>query len=386
MGVLISDRTARAMYAGHRGDPRARRFARFWAWLAAWGLLPRRWVALEVPGRRSGRLTRFPLGMADVDGRWYLVSMLGPDCNWVHNVRAAGGRVTIRRRRRFACQLTEVPVAERAPILRRYLRKAPGARPHIPVDRRATPAEFAAVAADYPVFGVSFIDRSGHERPALGPYRRRRWGRRLLLGGAAAIALVLVAAVAVGPQPGPPPFTLPAPAAPAAGSLDGTWTAGPGSTAGFRLRQTSLGRSSDVVGRTTAVTGTATVARGRLTAATFRVDLGSVTVNGKPQPQFARSLETARYPAAEFTATAAVPTGAGAIRTTSVPGRLTLHGTTRAVSLTVTGQLNGSTLQVVGSTPIEFADWGIAGPRNYGPLGSLDRHGVAEFLLTLRRS
>ena len=47
----------------------------------------------------TGAVTRFPLGMADVDNQWYLVSMLGENCNWVKNVRAAGGRATLRRRR-----------------------------------------------------------------------------------------------------------------------------------------------------------------------------------------------------------------------------------------------------------------------------------------------
>jgi len=30
-------------------------------------------------------------------------------------------------------------------------------------------------------------------------------------------------------------------------------------------------------------------------------------------------------------------------------------------------------------------DWGIRPPRNYGPIGSLAHHGVAEFLLVLHR-
>ena len=42
----------------------------------------------------------------------------------------------------------------RAPILRRYLQVAPGARPHIPLDRRAPLAEFERIAALYPVFRV----------------------------------------------------------------------------------------------------------------------------------------------------------------------------------------------------------------------------------------
>ncbi|KKK07788.1 hypothetical protein LQ51_00640 [Micromonospora sp. HK10] len=142
------------MYAGGRADATARRFARVWAVVLGAGLLPRRWVTLEVPGRRTGRRTRFPLGMADWQGEWYLVPMLGGDCNWVRNVRAAGGRATIRHGRARACRLVEVPVAERAPILKRYLQKVPGARPHMPVDRHAPLAEFAAIAPRYPAFRV----------------------------------------------------------------------------------------------------------------------------------------------------------------------------------------------------------------------------------------
>jgi deazaflavin-dependent oxidoreductase (nitroreductase family) len=149
----ISDREAREMYAGGRGDERARWYARQWNRVFRLGLLPRRWVTLEVPGRRSGRLTSFPLGMADLDGRWYLVSMLG-ECNWVANVRAAEGEVVLRRRRRRAVRLVEVPVERRGAILRRYVDKVPGARPHIPVPRGAPEAAFAAIAEHHPVFEV----------------------------------------------------------------------------------------------------------------------------------------------------------------------------------------------------------------------------------------
>ena len=147
------DEQLRAMYAGGRGNRTARRFAWFWATVHALGLMPRRWVTLEVAGRTSHRVTRFPLGMADWQGHWYLVSMLG-DCNWVKNVRAAKGEVVLRRRRPQAAHLVEVPVSQRAPILRRYLQKVPGGRPHVPVDRTAPLTEFALIAADYPVFEV----------------------------------------------------------------------------------------------------------------------------------------------------------------------------------------------------------------------------------------
>jgi hypothetical protein len=154
MAWPISDERLRAMYRGGRGNATARRFARAWARVFGWGVLPRRWVTLRVPGRRSGRTTEFPLGLAFFDGDRYLVSMLGDDCHWVRNVRAAHGLAALRRRRVTPVRLIEVPVGERAPIIKSYLRQVPGARPHIPVDRRRPVADFAAIAAQVPVFRV----------------------------------------------------------------------------------------------------------------------------------------------------------------------------------------------------------------------------------------
>jgi hypothetical protein len=171
-----SDDRLRAMYPGGRADATARRLARMWATVFGLGLTPRRWVTLEVAGRRSGRIVRFPLGMAEKDGAWYLVSMLGEQCNWVRNVRAAGGEVTLRHWRATACRLAEVPVSKRAPVIKRYLEQVPGARPHIPVDRHAPVADFEAVSARYPVFRVD--PRRAPGRPApLGPARDKphRW-------------------------------------------------------------------------------------------------------------------------------------------------------------------------------------------------------------------
>ena len=145
----------RAMYQGGRANKAARRFARLWAAVFGWGLSSKRWVTLEVPGRKSGRVTRFPLGMARVDGRWYLVSMLGEDCHWVKNVRANAGNATIRHGRSMACQLIEVPPEDRAPIIKSYLTQVPGARPQIPVDRQSAVADFESITARYPVFRVA---------------------------------------------------------------------------------------------------------------------------------------------------------------------------------------------------------------------------------------
>jgi deazaflavin-dependent oxidoreductase (nitroreductase family) len=119
-------------------------------------LVPSRMVTLEVTGRRSGRRIALPLAVADYQGDRYLVAMLGSEANWVRNVRAAGGRAVLRHgRRREVVHLDEVAASARAPILRRYLDRAPGARAHVPVDRRAALQEFERIAADYPVFRVA---------------------------------------------------------------------------------------------------------------------------------------------------------------------------------------------------------------------------------------
>ena len=156
MPFIFSDDQLRDMYRGGRANDTARRFARFWARGFRWGLFPKRWVTLEVAGRRTGRPCRYPLGMADVGGEWYLVSMLGEGSGWVLNVRAAHGDARIWRRRSRTCRLVEVPPTERGPILRRYLEKVPGGRPHIPVDRDAPQHDIDVAALTIPIFRVQW--------------------------------------------------------------------------------------------------------------------------------------------------------------------------------------------------------------------------------------
>jgi hypothetical protein len=91
--------------------------------------------------------------MVIVDGERYLASMLG-ESRWVRNVRAAGGKAVLLRGGREDVQLEEISADQRAPILKAYLRAAPGARPHIPVVMNAPLAEFEKIAAEFPVFRV----------------------------------------------------------------------------------------------------------------------------------------------------------------------------------------------------------------------------------------
>ena len=128
-----------------------------WSYRLAAFLTPRHVVTLEIPGWRTGHTLSCPLVLVDYDGGRYLVSMLGRDANWVRNVRATGGLAVLRHRESEPVRLTEVAPVLRAPILRRYLELAPGARPHLPVDRHAPLAEFARIADRFPVFRVTSV-------------------------------------------------------------------------------------------------------------------------------------------------------------------------------------------------------------------------------------
>jgi deazaflavin-dependent oxidoreductase (nitroreductase family) len=130
------------------------------------GLSPRYVVTLEVPGRRSGVIRRTNLVLLDHDGERYLVALAG-ESEWVRNVRAAGGRVVLsRRRQRRAATLVEVPVKDRAPVIRAYMLRAgrrPGSaqvaregRDYFGLSSDPTPGEVGSVADRYPVFRVVY--------------------------------------------------------------------------------------------------------------------------------------------------------------------------------------------------------------------------------------
>lgn len=144
---------ARARYAGGRPNDEAKAIHR--RYVA--GPLPRLVpiaAVLDVPGRVSGTTIHVPLVIVPYRFHWYLVSMLGERANWVRNVRANEGDAVLLHGHRRPVHLVEVPVSQRAPIVRRYLLVAWGAHPHMSVTWRSRSGEVAAAAAEYPVFRV----------------------------------------------------------------------------------------------------------------------------------------------------------------------------------------------------------------------------------------
>lgn len=159
------------LYRGGRPNWLATVLNRLWAAVHALGVAPNYLVTLEVRGRRSWRRISLPLVMVVIEGERYLVSMLGAEADWAQNVKAAGGNVTLHHGRREEVHLEEVATDRRAPVLKAYLKRAPGARPHLPVDKNAPLSEFERVSAQFPVFRVV----SGSV--GLNPIKRRRMTR-----------------------------------------------------------------------------------------------------------------------------------------------------------------------------------------------------------------
>jgi F420H(2)-dependent quinone reductase len=145
------------MYRGGHPNKLAKILNRGAAVLHSLGIFPNYFVTLEVVGRKSGKVVSFPLAMTVMNGERYLVSMLGEETNWVRNVKAAEGKAKLVHGISEQVLLEEVDVRQRAPILKAYLKLAPGARPHIPVSKDAPISEFEKIAYKYPVFRLGTI-------------------------------------------------------------------------------------------------------------------------------------------------------------------------------------------------------------------------------------
>ena len=142
------------LYPGRRPNLLSRKLNSVGAWASSIGIAPSLMVSLETKGRRTGRTVRVPLVVAKLEGRRYLVSMLGENADWVRNVRASNGEAVLRHGISEPVKLREVAVSERPPILRAFLKRAPGARPHFDIAPNAPLEEFARIAPRVPVFRV----------------------------------------------------------------------------------------------------------------------------------------------------------------------------------------------------------------------------------------
>jgi hypothetical protein len=109
---------------------------------------------LQVADRIDGTQRSTVLVVVEHEESRYLVSMLGDTSEWVRNIRAAAGKALIKRGRACPVTLTEIPVRDRAPILKAWCQVATSGRRHLPVPHDAPESAFEAIVHDYPVFRI----------------------------------------------------------------------------------------------------------------------------------------------------------------------------------------------------------------------------------------
>lgn len=166
MAVLVAmppNLTYRWLYRNRRPNRAAKAINSTWSWLASSGVLPEHWpgtpvigpVTVETRGRKSGLPRSNMVTWVEYEGGRYLVSMLGDHTAWVRNARAANGDAVVRRGKRTPVTLEEVPVDQRAPIIRDwYKRTISSTRAHIGLDADASLEDFERIAPRHPVFRI----------------------------------------------------------------------------------------------------------------------------------------------------------------------------------------------------------------------------------------
>jgi polyisoprenoid-binding protein YceI len=99
-------------------------------------------------------------------------------------------------------------------------------------------------------------------------------------------------------------------------------------------------------------------------------------------------MHTSQFPMATFALTNPINLGTLPADKTQASyqatGDFTLHGTTKSVPVALTARRNGANIEVSGTIPIVFADYGIANPSNSA--AKTADNGTVEFLLVLAQS
>ena len=122
--------------------------------LASIGLVPGS-VMLQVKGRRSAQTRSTAVTWVEYEGQRYLVAPRG-NTEWARNVQAAGGEAAIKSRKTERVRLEEVPVEQRAPIIKAYLKKtAMVTKREFGLDPKAPLEEFEKIAPRHPVFKIT---------------------------------------------------------------------------------------------------------------------------------------------------------------------------------------------------------------------------------------
>jgi len=177
--------------------------------------------------------------------------------------------------------------------------------------------------------------------------------------------------------------------------IPGIWTVTTRSVAGYRVREqlAFLQSPSDAVGRTSQITGSATITGSAsaltVSAASFSVNVQSLTSDQQMRDSHIQTLglESAQFPEATFVLSSPVSLLAnatsGAEVHASLTGALSIHGTTKSVTIPVSARLSGSEIEIVGSITFPWGEFGMQVP-NVAGFVTVDGTAKMEFDLFLK--
>jgi len=125
----------------------------FLGWLFSRGIGSKRWVQIQHKGRKSGKAYATAVNWTEVDGQRYLVAPRG-ETQWVRNVRADDGKAVIKRGKSEAVRLEEVPIAERAPIIKNYVTENKVVKGEFGVEPSDPIEKYQEIAPNHPTFRI----------------------------------------------------------------------------------------------------------------------------------------------------------------------------------------------------------------------------------------
>ncbi len=170
----------------------------------------------------------------------------------------------------------------------------------------------------------------------------------------------------------------------------GTWAASDSSEAGYRMNEDTTIGAQVVTARTTKVTGTAELTADALSSTKITVGLAGLTSDQSLRDTAVRSiyLKTDDFPSAIFeqstpVSIATVP-ATGTPLMMSVPGNLTLKGTTKPVTAQLQAIAGNGVINIVGTVDLKLTDFGVD-PPNIPGLATVKDDAMIEFKLELKR-
>jgi len=175
-------------------------------------------------------------------------------------------------------------------------------------------------------------------------------------------------------------------------NLDGTWSITGDSQAGYRVVEDFVGglQNFEAVGRGSGLTGSITVDGTTITTADFVIDVASITSDDtRRDDRFTRLImNTAEFPTSTFTLLDPIELGVlpgfNEPVTTVAAGELTLRDVTNSVQVDIQAQLTDTAIEIVGSIPVLFSDYGIDNP-SIEKIIEVRDEGTVEFQLFLTR-